>query len=249
MVRNYLSIHRALDKDIKETIENDYNTIDLEKTLRTIPDLGNEHNLFLRDLKDFKFSSDLFYDVVSNTIKTSREAKETYVLYAGVPAYEKLRQMVYDYYNYGINNCLIVDRYRENNEIFEIYIRSILASVSASDYSTTDEAIFGWSGNIHADSINAEDIQLIIRYIDVNKLRKLFSEFSIKTIEVDSSGNDYLESLIGNISSAFDLRSRRGIEFFWRFICLVSHTRVNKEMATSKSRKIPLKDHRVTVPS
>ena len=222
-----------IPQDIKESIKNDYETIDLDKTLQTIPNLGNDNNQFLRDLKDFKFASDLFYDVVSNSMKASTQAKETYFVFAGMPAYEEMRQLVYDYYRYGILNCLITDRYRENNEIFNLFVRSIFASVSAPDVDTSQESILGSSGNIHAESLNATDIHLILRYIDSGKLRKLIGEFNINIINVDESGKEYLETLKESIPEIFQLNPYQGKDLFWRFLCFIAHTKLDEKLVSS----------------
>ena len=220
-----------LSQDIIETIRNDYESINLEKTLETVPDLGNENNLFLRDLKDFKFASDLFYDVVSNSMKVNDQAKNSYIIFTGLPAYEKMRQLVYDYYRYGICNCLMVDRYRENNEIYNLFARSIFTSVSAQDRDISTESVFGNSGNVHADTLTATDIHLILRYIDTSNLRKLFNEFAIKIVKIDESGEEYLKTLVGKINSVFTLNLEQSKDIFWRFVCFVSHTKINEELA------------------
>ena len=90
----------GISQDVRESIMIDYDAIDLDKTLQTIPNLGNDNNQFLRDLKDFKFASDLFYDVVSSSMKSKEQASEAYFMFVGVPAYEQLRQQVYDYSKY-----------------------------------------------------------------------------------------------------------------------------------------------------
>ena len=220
-----------IPQDIQESVKNDYDTIDLDKTLQTIPDLGNDNNQFLRDLKDFKFASDLFYDVVSNSMKASLQAKETYYMFAGLPAYEEMRQLIYDYYRYGLYNCLMVDRYRENNEIFNLFVRSIFTSVTTPDKEVSIGSVFGSSGNIHADCLNATDIHLILRYIDAGKLRQLFNEFSINTIEIDQSGRKYFKDLVGNIVPVFNMDLYHGCDIFWRLICFVSHTKIEKDLA------------------
>ena len=223
----------GISQDIKDTIKKDYETTDLDKTLRSIPDLGNDNNQFLRDLKDFKFASDLFYDVVSNSVKANTQARERYYMFAGMPAYEKMRQLVYDYYRYGLLNCLMVDRYRENNEIYNLFVRSIFASVSAPDKDTSEEAIFRESGNIHADSLNAMDIHLILRYIDSHKLRKLFDEFNINIIEIDESGKEYLDSLFVNIPGLFSVNESQEKDIFWCFVCFLAHTNIDEKLASS----------------
>ena len=223
----------SIPQDIKEAIKSDYETIDLDKTLQSIPDLGNDNNQFLRDLKEFKFASDLFYDVVSNSMKASTQAKETYIVFTGMPAYEKIRQLVYDYYRYGMFNFLIVDRYRENNDIFDLFVRSILASISAPDKDTPDESIFGNSGNVHVDSLNDKDIHLILRYTESGKLRKLINEFNISVLEVDDNGREYLLSLIENAPSIVHSNQFQGNDIFWRIICIIAHTSIDEEFAFS----------------
>lgn len=225
--------HVGIDKEIFDSIKQDYETTDLDKTLQSIPDLGHEHNQFLRDLKDFKFASDLFYDVFSSSLKASREASEKYFMYVGLPAYEQIRQQVYDYYQYGIYNCLQVDRYRENNEIFNLFARSMLTSVAAPDKVSSEESIFGDSGNVHADALNATDIHLILRYIDTTKLRKLFLEFNINIIEISDNCVEYLKEIVHNIADLSKIDVYAGRDIFWKYLCFVSHTKIDTELAKS----------------
>lgn len=223
-----------IDKATLENIERDYESLDLDKTLQTIPDLGNKNNTFLHDLNNFKFASDLFYDVVSTSMKSNSEANERYFLYAGLPAYEKLRQQVYDYYLYGIYNYLLVDRYRENNEIYELFARGIFASVAAPNIDLTDsESGFGNSRNIHVDALNGKDIHLILRYIESKNLRKLISEAGINVIEVDEEGKKYIAKIAETIPEAFSPGAYGSEDIFWRFLCFISHTNIEESVAIS----------------
>ena len=224
----------SVEPSILDSIRREYDAIDLDTTLQSIPDLGNDNNQFLRDLKDFKFASDLFYDVFSNSTKASTQAEETYIMFAGLPAYEQMRIQVYDYYRYGVCNCLMMDRYRENNEIINLFVRSLLASAAAPDKeSSPEERVFGSSGNIHVDSLLPGDIHLIIRYIEVSKLRKLFRQFNINIIEVSEEGKEYLRSIPENIAEVFNHNLYSGRDVFWRFLCFVSHVKIDPELAKS----------------
>lgn len=223
-----------IDKTTLENIERDYESLDLDKTLQTIPDLGNENNTFLHDLNNFKFASDLFYDVVSTSMKSNSEANERYFLFAGLPAYEKLRQQVYDYYLYGIYNYLLVDRYRENNEIYELFARGIFASVAAPNIDLTDsESGFGNSRNIHVEALNGKDIHLILRYIESKNLRKLISEAGINVIEVDEEGKKYIAKIAETIPEALSPGAYGSEDIFWRFLCFISHTNIEESVAIS----------------
>ena len=224
--------HAGIDQKTLDAIKQEFDEIDLDKILQSIPDLGHEHNQFLRNLKDFKFASDLFYDVFSNSLKSNAQATESYFMFVGFPAYAEIRQQVYDYYRYGAYNCLQVDRYRENNEIFNLFARSMLASASAPDKEMSGESIFGNLGNIHAESLNAIDIHLILRYIDASKLRKMFREFGINIIEVSEDCREYLEELIKCIPAVFNLNLFSGRDIFWRYLCFVSHIKLDASLAT-----------------
>lgn len=224
--------HAGITPKILDTIKQDIDEINLDKILQTIPDLGHEHNQFLRDLKDFKYASDLFYDVFSTSLKSNTQASESYFMFVGFPAYAEIRQQVYDYYRYGVCNCLQVDRYRENNEIFNLFARSMLASASAPDKEMPGDSIIGNLGNIHAESLNAIDIHLILRYIDTSKLRKMFREFGINIIEVSEDCREYLDELIKSIPAVFDLNLFSGRDIFWRYLCFVSHIKLDTSLAS-----------------
>ena len=225
--------HAGIDKKTLDAIKQEFDEIDLGKILQSIPDLGHEHNQFLKDLKDFKFASDLFYDVFSNSLKSNTQALESYFMFVGFPAYAEIRQQVYDYYQYGVCNCLQVDRYRENNEIFNLFARSMLASASAPNKETSGESIFGNLGNIHAESLNAIDIHLILRYIETSKLRKMFREFGINIIEVSEDCREYLDDLIKSIPAAFNLNIFIGHDIFWRYLCFLSHIKLDVSLVSS----------------
>lgn len=224
--------HLGIDKELFESIKQDLDSIDLDKTLKSLPDLGHEHNRFLRDLKDFKFASDLFYDGFSDSTKASAQASESYFMFVGLPAYEQIRKQVYDYYSYGIYNYLLVDRYRENNEIFNLFTRSMFTSASAPDKDTDGTSIFGKSGNIHVESLNTTDIHLVLRYMEVSRLRKLFNELGINIIEISDDCQKYLREIANYISGVFNFDVYNCKDIFWRYLCFVSHTKIEAELAT-----------------
>ena len=224
--------YAGIDQSTLDTIKKEFSGIDLDKILQSIPDLGHEHNQFLRDLKDFKFASDLFYDVFSNSLKSNMQATESFFMFVGFPAYAEIRQQVYDYYRYGVCNCLQADRYRENNEIFNLFARSMLASASAPDKEESGESIFGNLRNIHAESLVAIDIHLILRYIETSKLRKMFREFGINIIEVSEDCREYLGELIKTIPGVFNLNVFTGCDIFWRYLSFSSHIKLDVSLVS-----------------
>ena len=223
----------SLDEATLDYITSDFKSIDLDKTLQSLPDLGNDNNQFLKDLIEFKFSSDLLYDVVSKTKDVNTQANKKYIVFGGVPAYEKMRQQVNDYYNYVMYNCFIVDGYRENNMIFTMFVFSLLASVTTPDKEADDDPIYGNYGNVHADALNEIDIHLILRYISSGYLKELFDEFNVQVLNIDDNGKEYLKKLSSIMPGVFDPKLNIDIDIFWRYLCFISHIQIDEDIAVS----------------
>ena len=115
-----------IDDGIREKVGEELNAIDLGRTLESIPDLGNENNQFLRDLQGFNFATQLFHNAYKVSNKAKKEASESYIIYSGRPGYSEITFRVTDYYLYCLRNNILVDRYRENSNIYDIYARTIL---------------------------------------------------------------------------------------------------------------------------
>lgn len=231
IIKNPNNYQLRVDEKVIETVKNETDHLDLEKTFKTIPDLGNDQNLFLKDIKNFKFASDLFYDVVSSSAKVSEQASTSYFYFAGLPAYETLRQQVYDYYRYIELNYLIVDGFRENNEIFYMFTRCLLGSISAPDKIKENQSIFGDSANIHVEKLTEQDIFLILRYVQSSELRKLFIELDISTINLGKEELEYLKKVNENITAIFSLQDKHSTDIFYRYLCFVAHTNMDEELA------------------
>ena len=220
-----------IDDSIMALIRQDYERIDLNKTLQSIPNLGNDNNQFLRDLIDFKFASDLFYDVFNKSNKANVQAKSSYYLFAGVPAYEQMRQQVYEYYRYSVFNYLLVDRYNQNTEIYNLFVQVLFASVSAPDIDITDKSSIRKVTNVHATSVSYMDVHLIIRYIGFKRLKELFREFSISVIDVDDEAIAYLIRVAKNIQDLISYNTRLSHMTLCSYLCFVSHIKINDELA------------------
>lgn len=227
IISNGFIYNRILDADMLETIKFDLDQIDLDRTLQSIPDSGYDNYQFLRDLIGFKVNSELFYDVFRDSVNTNKQANEIYSLFAGLPAYESLRERTIDYYRYILYNYLIVDGYRENSSIFDLYIRTILLSVAAPDKELPIPVGHFGSGNVHADSLSPDDIHLILRYTNSSSLSKLLRELNIRQIEVDKECENYLKILAENIPTVFNSLVSNQKDKFWTFIVLISHISVS----------------------
>ena len=168
-----------IDSGKLKGIKLDFEQINLDKTLQSIPNFGDDGYQFLRDLIGFKVNSELFYDAFKDSVKANKQANEIYSIFAGLPAYESLRERITDYYRYALYNYLIVDRYREDRSIFDLYIRTILISVATPDKELPVNDGFFISGNVHADSLSPNDIHIILRYISSSEINKLFAELKM----------------------------------------------------------------------
>lgn len=216
--------HSQIDSTTLETIKSDYEQIDLDKTLQSIPDSANDNYQFLRDLIGFKVNSELFYDIFKDSVNANKQANEVYSIFAGLPAYESLRERTTDYYWYTVYNYLVVDRYRENSSIFDLYIRTILLSVATPDRELTISDGLFIPSNLHAESLASDDIHLVLRHINSSTLRKLFTELGIKQIQVDKECRNYLEHLADTIPTVFSNSVKPNQrDKFWAFIVLLSH--------------------------
>lgn len=69
----------------RNQLEIELKAIDIERILDTIPDLGHNHNEFLRELSDFKILYTLFYDVFSDSIKVNEQAKRNIRFFQVLP--------------------------------------------------------------------------------------------------------------------------------------------------------------------
>lgn len=221
-----------VDDSFRNKVQLELNALDLDKTLATIPDLGNEHNLFLKDLLGFKFSSELFYSAYKASNKAKKEATQTYMIYSGVPAYQELRSRVFDYYQYCTRNYIMVDRFRENNEIYDIFARSLIASLAAPDKGNNDE-VNSWfySSNIHVEEINADDIHLLLRYVDKAVLLNLFSEYDLQRINLSADAKEYIATLVDTVPTILTNSSKWNKGPFERLLVVLSRIELDENSA------------------
>ncbi len=84
----------GLDPEEKNTFEAEVKAIDLSRVLDSIPDMGNNSNTFLLELKNFTISYTLFYNVYADSLKTNEQASTAYSFFAGTYAYQKLRTIL-----------------------------------------------------------------------------------------------------------------------------------------------------------
>lgn len=215
-------------------LETEVKAIDITRILETIPELGHNHNEYLRELCDFRISYTLFYDMFSDSIKANEQAKTAYSLFAGVAAYEKLRNSAQDYNNYETCNYIILDRYNEVRSIFLLYLRSVIASVMAEDMQDilTDEDTFS-TGNVKQESLSSFDLYIILRYLNQSDLKKLIKEYEIKVLPADDEAIQYIENIADSMFIAKNYVKETVFtqDIFWVYLELISHLDITEALA------------------
>lgn len=220
-----------LNPEEQKTFEAEVNDIDLDRVLNSIPDIGNDSNVFLHELKNFTISYTLFYNVYADSLKTNEQASTAYSLFAGTAAYESLRTKIRDFDRYETSNYIILDKFTENKSIFDLYIRTILSSINASDI--TLEYTDGVCGNIKADSLTGFDLYIILRYMQRKDLVKYFKEYGIKKLPLCEEGKTYLDNVCKSICNESKRQKHTIFETdrFWSYLELISHTNISEEIA------------------
>lgn len=214
-------IYVEIDKDMSERIKRELEALDLEKTFSTIPNLGNEKNTFLSELQGFRFVSELFYRAYKASNKARKEANQTYILYSGLSGYEELRIKVFDYYLYCLKNNILADRFMENGELYDIYIRSLLQSLSAPDKGV-DNSSWHSSSNIHARELTDKDIHIILRYADKNMLIGLLREYDTQILRTTDDAKEYIQDLTATIPEALKNPPKYNMEVFERLLIILA---------------------------
>ena len=221
----------SLSVEEQKMLNLEVKAIDLDRVLNSIPDNGNDSNLFLQELKNFTISYTLFYNVYADSLKANEQASTTYSLFAGTAAYESLRTKIKDFDRYETSNYVILDRFTENKSIYDLYIRTILSSINATDI--TVESTSGTCGNIKADALTDFDMYVILRYMQRKDLKKYFKEYGIKKIPLCESGLAYLND-VGKSICGESKRQKKTIfetDRFWSYLELISHTNISVEIA------------------
>lgn len=220
-----------LGREEQKIFESEVKAIDLDRVLNSIPDIENDANVFLHELKNFTISYNLFYNVYADSLKTSEQASTTYSLFAGTAAYESLRLKIRDFDRYETSNYIILDKYTENKSIFDLYIRTILSSINSTDIMVKYAS--GVCGNIKADSLTDFDLYIILRYMQQKDLKKYFKEYGIKKIPLCEEGKVYLDEVCQPICEE-SIRPKHtiwGVDRFWGYLELINHTNISEKVA------------------
>lgn len=222
--------YQSIDDDMQRSIIKEVGSIDIEKTLLSIPNLGN-NNEFLKDLSGLSLSSELFYNAFQHHLKSVEESRTRYSFYIGLPAYENLRLEIQDYYFYCLKNHILIDHYRENSYIYGLFARSLFSSLSMPDKTQKNDLLpFGASSNIRVEKLTTLDIHLILRYVEFSKLKRYYDDFNLDIIELEDEAFEYLTGLIDTLPGFLANSHWDSRDLFNRYISFLSHVKLYSEI-------------------
>lgn len=229
LINSYIG---GLSQEERQTIISESKAIDLDKILNSIPNIDDSDYSFLNELGSFNVAYTLFYDVFKDSVKVAEEANTNYTMYAGTAAYRKLQIAVKDYISYIYRNYIILDRYTELISIFVLYIRSILSSVNYMDIKPDPDEKMA-VGNVRLDKIGKFELFIMIKYLSVREIQKMFNEYSIKILPVDEEGQEYIQQIFSSLIlySQYVRNEIINEDVFWRYLEIVSHLELTVDFA------------------
>lgn len=221
---NYLN-SVVIRSKIKEEITN----IDFNRTLSSLPDLGNGND-FLRELTNFKVSYGLLQDVYDKGLKVKDESNNVYFGYI-IPNYQQLRNNMEDFFQYGLENYLLLDNLVENINVYKLYIQNMLISVAALDKKDTLFAGRLQGQNLHLESFTEFELYIILNFFGSAKEVNEVFDNTIGLVKISNRGLDYLKTIVKNLSE--NENTNQYIEnIYWKLIALCGHIQLDPDVVT-----------------
>lgn len=211
----------------KDKIKQEIQGIEIEDLYRKIPtqELGDKE--FLRDLYTFKRYFTLFQEIYILAQKTEEQANMRNSIYMGTAGYKELRENVWDCYEFDLQNYIMVDRYREDVEIYRLFASSILRSVCSGDYSSTI-GMFE-TKNIHVRELEKFDIYVIIKYLRRKNLETILNENYKNYIEISDEARAYLHDICFNIEQIENCQS----EYWNVYLTFIAYIKLDNSLVTN----------------
>ncbi len=210
-------------------IKNEVNALDIETVYSKIPTKEIGEKDFLQDLYTFRTYYRLFQDTYLISKRTEKESKMKYAMYAGIPEYEKLRVQIKDCYCYDLYNYIMVDRYREDVEIYRLFAKTIINSACSADLKVVDflqEHEKLKSGNIYVETLEKFDVYIIIRYMESDELKRLLKENCNRYININDEARTYLQNIAPNIAQIKSFNE----QYFEVYLTLAGYIVLDKKL-------------------
>lgn len=199
-IKDYIKRDIKVSEEVHKKINDDLEKIDLDNILISIPDLASTNNEILKEIGTFQLHYSLFQDAYRLSEKVKEQQNTIYDFYSGVPTYATMQWMIEDYYRYLVYNYLMIDRYSESEEVFILYVKSILESACTPDKENAEkDNLFGQTGNIHASAIGKFELFLMIKYMSEKDILNMFMQYQIDIVPTEDDCNGYMNEVLDNL--------------------------------------------------
>ncbi|SKA64315.1 SIR2-like domain-containing protein [Succinivibrio dextrinosolvens DSM 3072] len=215
-----------VDKKDIELVRKELDLLNLEKTLMSLPNLGKGIEI-LKDLSSFDISYKLFQRAYSTSNKVKEESCTNYNLFTGVPAFSIMNRRIRDFFLFEHINCVTVDSYAENIQIYTLYFQSILNSVVSSELKNKSDNFF----NIHADCISDFDLTVALKFIPYKDLEKFF--YGLSNVPLSDDALSYLKEVLSCIDNSVDYSSDYSLlsePVIWKILVILSHINISEDV-------------------
>lgn len=229
---NYIIKHKdllKLEPEVISHIHNEISTINVDKILKSLRELGKS-NIALNDIANFNFFNSFLQNVYTKIEELNKEANTNYSLYAGSPAYLRLRKDMRDFSNYELENYILLDKTYQIQEIYEMYIRGILSSTTAIDKNRKNvPGLLGLvtSFNIHSKGLNGLDLFIILH--QMKDLNQFFTNSTLDILQVNNKGLKDLYQIAKNLTKTV---SEEGKRIYWNLITLCGYIKLDNQIAS-----------------
>ncbi|MBP3226581.1 MAG: hypothetical protein J6M08_06635, partial [Methanobrevibacter sp.] len=176
-------------------------------------------------------SFDISYKLIQRAYSTSNIVKEesctNYNLYSGVPAFSIMSRRIRDFFLFEHINCVTVDNYAENIQIYTLYFQSILNSVVSSELKNKSDNFF----NIHADCISDFDLTVALKFIPYKDLEKFF--YGLSNVPLSEEALSYLKEVLSCIDNSIEYSSDYSLlsePVIWKILVILSHINLSEDI-------------------
>lgn len=218
-----------VEERVISQIQNEIDTINLDRMLKGLRELGNE-NPALYDIANFNFFGNVLQIMYERLEKSDKEAHQNFSLYNGLPAYQRLRKDMEDFSNYELENYILLDRTYEIQEIYGMYIRGILSSTTAIDKNRENSpGLLGLvtSFNVHSKALNRFDLFIILR--QMKDLNQFFINSTLDILQVNDKDLKDLYQIAENLTKTV---SEEGKRIYWNLIILCGYIKLDNQIAS-----------------
>lgn len=218
-----------IDMSIVELIREEISNININQMLDRSIETTDKGTL-IREINGWNYSYTIFQDLYDLNIESFEQANTDYMFFQGVPAYKRAAYKARDLFNFVSKNYLLLDKYKDINDNYKLYARTILASVTSEEKTNSFDPLIH-TGNIKKDYLDNFDLFTIIRYFSSSSdVYKLFEGcLSLSFIDLNNEGIEYLEKIIPNILSSHYKDELRN-DIYWRLLCICGFVKLNKNI-------------------